>query len=132
MRICVPTEDEAGLASIVCGHFGSAPCFSLLDIDTGEVETMENGNRHHTHGQCMPVDQLRDVRFDAVVVRGMGRNALARLSEAGIEVKITTGLDLHGVLEEARTGRLVRLDPAAACGGRGYHHVHSHGHGTGA
>jgi len=127
MRICIPTEDEAGLEATVCGHFGSAPLFSLLDTETAVVETLDNGNQHHVHGRCAPVEQLTGLGFDAVVVRGMGRNALARLSAAGIDVLITTGTTLREVLEEAKTGRLQRLDPESACHGHGHVHIHGHG-----
>jgi len=50
MRICVPTENENGLEAAVCAHFGSTPFFSVLDIESEEVESIQNANQHHEHG----------------------------------------------------------------------------------
>jgi predicted Fe-Mo cluster-binding NifX family protein len=124
MRLCVPTEYEGGLDTPVYGHFGSAPFFCLLDTDTEEVEGLRNSNEHHEHGRCRPVQQLDGARLDAVAVTGMGRNALARLTAAGIAVYLTTGVTLREVLYEARHGQLQQLDPDEACRGRGHHHLH--------
>lgn len=131
MRICVPTGTDEGIDAAVFGHFGSAPYFSVLDTDTGEVEVLTNGNEHHEHGRCRPVQQLDPARLDAVAVRGMGRNALTRLAAAGIPVYVCRGNDLREILQEARKGILQPLDPSRACAGHGNHHGHDHNHGHG-
>ncbi len=127
MRICVPTGTDEGLGAAVFGHFGSAPYFSVLDTETGEVEVLSNRNQHHEHGMCRPVGHLDGADIDAVVVKGMGRNALVRLAGAGIPVYLCRGGDLAQVLEEARAGALEVLDPARACAGHGHGHEHHHG-----
>ncbi len=122
MRICVPTGTDQGIEAEVFGHFGSAPYFSLLDTDTAEVEVLSNSNDHREHGQCSPMRQLTGVAFDAVVVRGMGRNAVARFAAANIPVMVTACTTLQDVLDEARAGNLQQLDPNQACQGHGGHH----------
>ncbi|MFO7769269.1 MAG: NifB/NifX family molybdenum-iron cluster-binding protein [bacterium] len=126
MRICVPTGTDEGIEAVVFGHFGSAPYFSVLDTETGEVEVLDNGDQHHEHGRCRPVQQLDTGRLDAVAVRGMGRNALARFSAAGIPVYLCRGENLQQVLDEARSGDLQVLDPSRACAGHGHGHGHDH------
>ena len=122
MRICVPTGTDQGIEAEVFGHFGSAPYFSLLDTDTAEVEVLGNSNDHHEHGQCAPIRQLAGVEFDAIVVRGMGRNAVARFAAANVQVMVTAGATLQDVLDEVRAGTLRELDPSQACQGHGGHH----------
>ena len=65
----------------------------------------------------MPLRQLGAYEPDGVVCRGMGRNALARLSSAGITVFITRSQTVGEVIEEARDGRLQPLDAAHVCTG---------------
>lgn len=128
MRICVPTATDEGMESAVYPHFGSAPFFSVVDTDTEVVEIVSNGHQHHEHGQCNPVGSLADVELDAVVVKGMGRNALARLSQVGIPVFVAEGDTLRDVAAEARAELLLPLDVNATCGGHGQggHHHHHH------
>lgn len=106
----------------VFGHFGSAPYFSLLDTNTAEVEVIGNSNQHHVHGQCSPLAQLSGAKFDAIVVRGMGRNAVARFAAANVPVMVTGAATLRDVLDEALSGSLRELDPSQACQGHGDRH----------
>lgn len=132
MRICIPTATDEGKDAVVFPHFGSAPFFSVLETDSGEVQPVANGNRRHEHGQCNPVGALLGVGPDAVVVRGMGRNALARLTEAGIPVYVATGETVREVGTQIREGRIRPLDVEAACAGHadaGHAHPHHHHHG---
>jgi hypothetical protein len=50
MKICIPTHDERGLQSEVFGHFGSAPFFTLVDSESGEV-VLQDGSAIHTAGE---------------------------------------------------------------------------------
>jgi len=126
MRICVPTATDQGMDAAVHGHFGSAPFFSVLDTDKGEVEIVSNANQRHEHGQCNPVGALMGIPLDAVVVRGMGRNALARLNQAGIPVYLTTGQRLRDVATEIADGLARPLDFNDTCAGHGGHDHHHH------
>jgi len=59
MKICIPTENDMGVESIVHGHFGSAPFFIFYNTKTEETETIHNRDQHHAHGTCHPM-QARD------------------------------------------------------------------------
>jgi predicted Fe-Mo cluster-binding NifX family protein len=78
MKICIPTETDAGKKAKVYGHFGSAPYFTIYDTEKDDCETVDNSNQHHIHGTCHPVGALDSQRIDAVVCAGMG----ARRTEA--------------------------------------------------
>ncbi|MFH1049554.1 MAG: NifB/NifX family molybdenum-iron cluster-binding protein [bacterium] len=86
MKICIPTEEQKGLESMAYGHFGSAPFFVIYDTLTNDFEVLNNGNSEHEHGQCNPIQPLREKAVEAVVVAGMGARALMNLNNMGIQV----------------------------------------------
>jgi predicted Fe-Mo cluster-binding NifX family protein len=52
MRLCIPIETNEGKNAKVYGHFGSAPYFTIVDIEKDSVEVIDNANQHHAHGMC--------------------------------------------------------------------------------
>lgn len=71
MRVCIPTVDANGMEAKASGHFGSAPYFTLVDLDTQKVESVQNEHAHHEHGSCNPVASLMGKEVDAVVCHGL-------------------------------------------------------------
>lgn len=127
MRACIPTHDATGREARVFGHFGSAPCFTIVDTATGDLTILENRNAHHAHGTCHPMSQLEGRNVDAVVVGGIGRRALQHLQQAGLKVYRPTVPTVGGIIDALEKGELPEMEIAHACGG----HAHSHGHGHG-
>ena len=125
MKICIPTEDDQGLDSRLCGHFGSAPYFALADTESGDVEMEANSGRQHSHGKCEPVGRIDADRTDAVVCRGMGKRAVSSFQRVGVKVLITSAATIRDAIAQARRGELRILSLDEACGGHGG----SHGHG---
>jgi len=117
MRICVPTSTDAGLTAPVHGHFGSAPYFTLVDEDGGNLKVVSNQNDHHQHGMCSPMDSLRDEEFDAVVVTGMGRRAMQVIQAGGARVLRAAGPTIQANLESLRDGVLGEMTDNHACEG---------------
>ena len=85
MRICIPTVDDRGLEARISEHFGSAPFYTLVDTETGRLETLPNSHPGHGSGQahargaCRALATIGPHNCDAVVCRGMGRGAMATL-----------------------------------------------------
>ncbi len=90
MKICIPIEEENGMDSIAYGHFGSAPYFFIFDTIAKDFEVLNNNESEHEHGQCNPVQPLREKGVEAVVVAGMGARALTNLQSIGIKVYRTS------------------------------------------
>lgn len=120
MLACIPTEDDAGLEARVCGHFGSAPYFTLYDTESRQVRTLANGNAHHAHGTCHPLSQLAGLELGCIVVAGMGRRAVDSLRAAGIAVYRAPGARVSDAVAGLAAGTLPALDAAHACGGHGH------------
>jgi predicted Fe-Mo cluster-binding NifX family protein len=123
MQICIPVEENNGLDSRVCTHFGSAPFFLIVDSETEGCETIVNTGAHHAHGMCQPLALLEGKEIDGVVVGGIGRGALFKLQAANIGVFLSEHSTARETIDAHRAGSLRPVNPANACAG--------HGHGTG-
>lgn len=121
MKVCIPTMKGEGVGAVICDHFGSAPGFTLYDQKTKTCETISNPKADHEHGQCRPMDLLKNQGIVAMICKGMGRNAVAAVERAGIKVFTTAGATVQDAIEEFNEGSLVKLDPEMSCAG---HHCH--------
>ena len=90
MRICIPTENNNGLQSVVYGHFGSAPYFIIYDTENKNIEVINNRDEHHEHGQCNPLLAFSRTPIDMLVTGGIGLRALEKLNAGGIRAFRTT------------------------------------------
>jgi predicted Fe-Mo cluster-binding NifX family protein len=122
MNICIPVNEDQGLDSEVCGHFGSAPAFLIVDTDSGNCRAIINRNQHHEHGTCSPFAAIQGELLDAVVVGGIGMGALNKLMAAGLSVFRAQHPTVSMTVEAFKAGTLQRMQPGMACGG------HSHDH----
>jgi predicted Fe-Mo cluster-binding NifX family protein len=128
MKLCIPTMDDRGLEGMPSDHFGSAPYFTFVDSETGEVEAVRNKGAHHVHGACRPLDFLGTRPVNAILCRGLGKRAFSRLQAGGIEVYVTLEADVSATLEAFKGGRLRKLTSEEACHGHSHGHSHAHGH----
>jgi predicted Fe-Mo cluster-binding NifX family protein len=115
MKICFPTVTLEGLTSRVYEHFGSAPGFVIVDIETQAVEEISNGDLHHAHGMCQPLKALGEHKVDAVAVGGIGMGALMKLQVQGVKVyratEGTVGENIGLILKE----KLPEFDARLTC-----------------
>jgi len=128
VNICVPVTADRGLESPVSGHFGSAPLFMLVDVETREARALTNGRAVHEHGACRPLDALAGHDIDALVVGGIGAGALTKLQGAGIRVFRATSPTVAGCLDAFARNEVEEIGPGGACGRHGHGHDDDHGH----
>ena len=121
MHVCIPVDEDRGLESHVCQHFGSASLFMIVDTDSGACRAVRNENAHHAHGTCQPLLALRGEAVDGIIVAGIGRGALERLELDRVRVFRAE----HGTVGETiaafRSGALRQVTMAEACGGHAGH-----------
>ena len=86
MKICIPVEENKGMESNPYNHFGSAPKFLVVSLDSQEIEVIENGDLNHEHGKCQPLKALANQCVDIVIVRGIGAGAISKLNSMGTKV----------------------------------------------
>jgi predicted Fe-Mo cluster-binding NifX family protein len=119
MKIAFPSQNDQGLESPVYGHFGSAPCFIIVESEDGTTETVINQDREHLHGNCQPLKALGGEAVDAVVVGGIGAGALRGLHAAGIRVYRGVEGTVRENLALIRSGRLPEFTFDRTCAGHG-------------
>lgn len=123
MKVCIPTTDEGGLGARLSPHFGKAPYFTVVDTDGWTLRTVINTNEHHAHGQCMPLGSIRGLGVGAVICRGLGRNALAKLRAGGVSVYVSESWRVEDAVKAYVAGDLAELTDDEACHGHGHHHT---------
>ena len=128
MRICIPVETDRGMDSVLYGHFGSAPLFLVVDTDTMTSEAIDNRDDEHVHGGCNPVNTLNGHNVDALVVSGIGPNAVRMLNMSGIRVYMAQDETVRKNAELMKESALAEISESGCCtehghgGGCGYHH----------
>ena len=116
MRICIPIEEDHGLQSHICAHFGGAPAFLVVDTESGDHHALSN-EKHGAHGRCAPITALERERVEGVLVSGIGRGALHRLSAASVRVYRVGGGTVREALRALQAGDLPPMDGEHACAG---------------
>jgi predicted Fe-Mo cluster-binding NifX family protein len=115
MRICIPTETDNGKTAKVCGHFGSAPFFTIYDDGKDTFEVIDNPNKHHVHGTCRPTSVLIGKNINIVVCGGMGVRAIQDLNKKGIRVYRATADIVEEVITRYEHGRFEEITIEDAC-----------------
>ena len=124
MKICVPTNDDRGLESAVCSHFGSAPFLMIVDTEGGVCRAIPNAHQHDQHGMCVPLAALQGEGIDGMAVGGIGPGALNKLVAAGIQVFLSETSTVDETVHAYETGTLRRVTLETSCA----HHRERGGH----
>lgn len=122
MKVCIPTQTNIGKQAQVHDHFGSAPYFTIYDVDQDICEIVDNSDRHHSHGACHPLGVLDGKGINAVVCSDMGRRAIERLNEGGIRAYRASETTVEDIVSQYRTGDLEEITAENACAHHGSHH----------
>lgn len=126
MKVCFPVEENQGLESQVFGHFGSAPRFLVVDMNTSEITAINNSDKVHQHGACNPVAGLGGHQVDAIVVGGIGGGALNKLNGAGMRVFQAHNGTVAENVALFQANELPEYMPGHTCGGHGHSQGCSH------
>ena len=122
-RIAVSAEDNNGLDSAVCGHFGGAPYFILVDVDGDTVVSVRGVQNpyypEHQPGQVPAF--IRGHEVQAMVSGGMGARAVALFQHYNVETATGASGTVRLALDQYLAGTLPTAEPCA--------HGDGHGHG---
>ncbi len=118
MKLAVPTLGQAGLEGERSGHFGHCDCFTIVEIENGEIKNVSAlDNPPHQEGGCLrPVNLLKDAGCDAIVAAGMGMRPLMGFADAGITVYFDNMTPNVGdVARLVAAGKVGTMGPENAC-----------------
>ncbi len=119
MKVCFPVLHNDGLESELCGHFGSAPAFIIVETANNNITTINNSNHQHAHGACDPLKKFNNEKVDAIVVGGLGLGALQRLNQAGIKVFQAQAVTVKENLAKLQRNSLYEFTQQQCCAGHG-------------
>ncbi|MEW5910098.1 MAG: NifB/NifX family molybdenum-iron cluster-binding protein [Thermodesulfobacteriota bacterium] len=125
MKVAIPVVNDEGVESEVFGHFGSAPSFIFVDLNSGNITSIKNNDQHHSHGACNPMKALNDTHVDAIVVGGIGGGALNRLNQMGIAVYQAQSKTVKENIALLKTAQLPRFLQSGCCSHQGHECGHS-------
>jgi len=114
MRICIPTYGWNGLEDEVCEHFGRAPTYTIIDLETNNVEIIPNLGVHMGGGR-RPAEILVSHKINVVVCSNLGRKALALLGQYGIKVYIGARGRVKDALNDWKAGKLMLATENTVC-----------------
>lgn len=86
MKLCFPIITGEGLDSTIYGHFASAPWFLIVDTTIMQSYVIANCDPDNLYSGCNPFMALRDQKLDAIVVGGIGDDALRTMNMCGFRV----------------------------------------------
>ena len=129
MRIAVSTEAMHGLDATVSPHFGRCPFYTLVDVDDGQVGTVQIVPNPYfpDHVPGVIPQFIHDQGANIMLTGGMGYRAVSFFEQFGIQP--VTGAS--GTVRQALTAYLQgQLNGAAPCHesthGCGDEHGHHH------
>jgi predicted Fe-Mo cluster-binding NifX family protein len=86
MKICFPVTADAGMESIIYGHFASAPFFVIIDTDTLHSSVIANCDQANPFAGCNPFSALKGLPLDGIVVGGIGDDSVRVMNMCGFRI----------------------------------------------
>lgn len=123
-RIAVPSNGVGGLDGTRSGHFGHCDCFTMIDVENGEIKEVSIlQNQEHAQGGCMvPVNLLASNNVKYLIVGGIGMRPLMGFRQVGIRVfHEDQQPEIGPVVEAMLAGKLSEIREDQVCGGGGGH-----------
>ncbi len=114
MKVCIPTMGDGGMEASVSQHFGRAPTFTIVNLDTREVQILANKGEH-MGGNVLPTDTLKDQGVQVIIVGNLGPKAIQAFAEQCIEVFVGATGTVKDAIDDWREGLLTKASSDNAC-----------------
>jgi predicted Fe-Mo cluster-binding NifX family protein len=114
MNIGIPTMGDRGMDEVVSDHFGRAPTYTIVDIDTESVRTIENRSEH-MGGVGKPPEALAKEGVNILLCSGLGPRAISMFQDYGIVVYVGATGTVRDALAMWREGSLQPATSENAC-----------------
>jgi predicted Fe-Mo cluster-binding NifX family protein len=123
-RIVVSALSDAGLEAPISPHFGRCPYFVVVDVEDGEVATVENvANPYYGNHQPGEVPGfVKSLGADVMVSGGMGGRAVAFFNQFGIDVATGASGTVGETLDCFLAGDLQGAAPCSESVAHGHAH----------
>ena len=128
MKLCIPSADDRGIDAPVASHFGSAPFFTMIDLEGDAVTVVRNPACGHAPGECHHLDILRAHGVGTVACSGIGRRAFDALARDGVRVLTASLPTVRDLVAAVRSGQAAPMTIQQTCAGHHGEHRHRHRH----
>lgn len=88
MKIGITLNDEQGMKSEVCAHFGQCSHFLLVEAEDGKVKSSKvvPNTAVHGGGGCVAVTEILKYGITHVIAGGMGMGAQQKFANANVPI----------------------------------------------
>lgn len=114
MKICIPTMGEGGIQEDICQHFGRAPTFTIVDLDSQKIRVLPNVSEH-MGGKGLPTETIFAEGVKVMIVGGLGPKAVLAFSQEGIDVFVGATGTVKNAIDDWQGNLLLRADMENAC-----------------
>jgi predicted Fe-Mo cluster-binding NifX family protein len=114
MKICVPTMGEGGMQEAICQHFGRAPTFTIVDLDSGVTKVLPNVSEH-MGGTGLPTETIFAEGVQVMIVGGLGPKAVSAFNQAGVAVFVGAAGTVNDAVDDWQAKMLAPADLDNAC-----------------
>ena len=114
MKLCFPTEGNAGFIELIGEHFGRTPTYTIYDLKSHDIKVIENTSEH-MGGIGYPPELMKKEGVDILICRGLGRRALSMFIEYGIEVYIGASGSVENAISDYKNMRLKKATVSDSC-----------------
>ena len=114
MKVCIPTMGEGGMQEAICQHFGRAPTFTIIDLDSGDIKVLPNVSEH-MGGTGLPTETIFAEGVKVMIVGGLGPKAVSAFNQEGIEVFVGAVGTVKDAVDDWRAEILTRANLDNAC-----------------
>jgi predicted Fe-Mo cluster-binding NifX family protein len=98
----------------ICQHFGRAPTFTMVDLDSGDIKVLQNVSEH-MGGTGLPTEALLREGVKVMIVGGLGPKAVMLFNQAGVEVFVGAVGTVKDAVDDWKAEILTRADLDNAC-----------------
>ncbi len=119
MKLCIPTMDKGGLDDLVSDHFGRAPTFTVVDLDSNDVLIVKNRSEH-MGGLGKPPEHIAKTGARIMLCAGLGPRAIDMLQSFNIEVFVGATGTARDAIKLWTEGKLQPATHDIAC--KDHHH----------
>ncbi len=114
MKIAIPTMGESGMEEAICQHFGRAPTFTIVDLESNEVRVLPNVSEH-MGGKGLPTEIMFAEGVKVMIVGGLGPKAVSAFNQAGIDVFVGAAGTVRDAIDDWQAKMLTRANLDNAC-----------------
>lgn len=114
MKICIPTMGESGMEEAICQHFGRAPTFTIVDLDSQKIRVLPNVSEH-MGGKGLPTETIFAEGVQVMIVGGLGPKAVQAFNQAGIDVFVGAAGTVKDAIDDWQAKMLARANLDNAC-----------------